>query len=66
METKQIRWLSRDSDGLYMQWRDKPRWRRTKEYTGTKYISNSASYLPPFGIILRRGGLAKIIIERQY
>jgi len=66
METRQIRWLSRDSDGLYMQWRAKPQWRKTREYTGRKFISHSESYFPPFAIILKRGGLAKITIERQY
>jgi len=62
MKKKEVRWISRDSNGLYMQWTVKPQWRRTKEYTGKEYISHSASTKPYCGIVLKLGGLAKITI----
>lgn len=67
MKKKIVRWLSRDSDGLYMTWETKPQWRlKHKQYTGTNYISGSASSRPEIDINLKRGGLAKVTIERQY
>lgn len=67
MRKKEIIWISRDNDGLYMQWRTKPQWRLSKEYTGENYISGSASlHFPLFSFAIKRGGLAKITIERQY
>lgn len=68
MRKKEVIWVSRDQTGLYLHWYSKPQWRRSsKEYTGTDYISASASNdLLYTNIILKKGGLAKITIERQY
>lgn len=68
MKKIEVKWVSRDKDGTYDIWSKEP-----KKTNGFYECSQSSSIIcrdaqtnERFDIRLQRGGLAKIIIERQY
>ena len=70
MKKKETRWISRDMDGKYDVWKIKPRW--SKEDGQWECIKNHSTILRDAelnerqDVTLKRGGLAKLTIKRQY
>lgn len=71
MKKTEVRWISKDDDsGACELWGSKP-WRRQGVWIGRQY-KGVVSYDTVFdtstkkGIKIKKGGLAKVTIERQY
>lgn len=73
MRKKEVRWISRDSDGNHDIWFNKPyksrgTWWGTKDEPNTLENRSRVAYefVDNVGIIIAASGLAKVTIERQY
>lgn len=66
MKKQEIKWVSRDDDGTYVVWKKKPKLNNDGCYDGYGIIQRGASPWERLGINLKCGGLAKVVVKRQY
>lgn len=65
MKPQEIRWISRNEDGTYIVWKKKPKL-VDGDYDGFGIVQRNAAPWERLGVVLKHGGLAKIIIKRCY
>lgn len=67
MSKTKVIWISREKDGFYEIWSKEPH-KKKGWWTGTYYMGriSNVHVKKYFGIRIKKGGLAKVTIERQY
>ena len=66
MKKIEVKWISRNEDGSYTVWKEKPVMVNGTYDGGCKIIQYDAAPWERLNVNLKRGGLVKVILERKY